>query len=78
MHHTVDDPLSQPVDEPLGETLVDPVLVSALESERSVTKVVSSVKAKEISHGFATDSDDDLGELAYLDPEPVPDSEDEY
>jgi hypothetical protein len=76
---TVDDPLSQPLDDQLGPTLVDPLLVTVVESERNVAKVESAVKVKEISHEIvADDSDDELGDMTYLDPEPVPDSDDEY
>jgi hypothetical protein len=77
-HCTVDDPLSQPLDDPLSETVVDPVLIAAVEPERSIANVESTVKVKEISHKIASDSDDELGDMTYLDPEPVPDSEDEY
>jgi hypothetical protein len=78
LHHTVDDPLNRPVDEALSETVIDPVLISTLESERNITKGESTAKVKEMSHEAAPDSDDELGDMTYLDPEPVPDSDDDY
>jgi pimeloyl-ACP methyl ester carboxylesterase len=75
MNQAVDDPLSQAVDDPLGETVVDPVLLAAVESERTISKTQPTVKVTQTFPEVASDDDD---ELTYLDPEPLPDSDDEY
>jgi len=72
------DPLSRTVDDPLSLTVGGPLNLAREPERRNIAKVDSTVRVKEMSHEIASDvSDDDLGDMTYLDPEPVPDSDED-